>query len=172
MKMTRLGTVELFAILTARAAQAASPELDYVKQYESLLGGDPAAAQKKLACPEKWQELPGTSPDHKRSYTTLRCVPSENQVYVEAGKVFAIGLRIDSGLPSETASVQHKEVERSLTLAGCKLTDRGQAAVARCAGGKAVAVLNNWDSKSNSNTISMLYGLSAQLLPIMGMSVE
>lgn len=171
MKMARISAVALFSLLTARSAMAASPELELTKQYESLLGGDPANAQKTLTCPQTWQERPGASMDGKRKYTALRCVPTESQVYVESGKVFAIGVRLYSGLEGTTGSARNKAIKQGLIKAGCKLTDRGQASVARCPGGRALAVLDNWDSKSNTDTISMLYGLAAQLLPIMGMPV-
>lgn len=167
MKRIRIGVIALLSLLSVQAS-GASAELELTKQYERLLGGDAAAAKSKLGCPGAWQEMAGGSPDGKRMFTTHRCVQTEGQVYVTDGKVFAIGLRLHSGLDSRRASALNKEIKQGLTKAGCKLTDRGQAAVARCADGKAIAVLDNWDSRANTNNISMLYGLGEILLPIMG----
>lgn len=51
--------------------------------------------------------------DGERKYTTLRCVPTESQVYVEAGKVFAIGVRLHSGFKGTTGSARIKESSKA-----------------------------------------------------------
>ena len=56
--------------------------------------------QKALSCTERWVDSAGKTPTGA-SYTTSRCAPSDAQIYVSNGKVFALGLKLEAGLVEE-----------------------------------------------------------------------
>ena len=165
------GVLALLGTLAVQLAGAAPFEFALSKPYDALLGGTADAAKQKLTCTGAWMQSNGHSPDGKRNYLTYRCPVNEGQVYVTEGKVFAIGVRLQSGMDARAASTTYKEIKQDLTKASCKLTDRGQVVVARCPDSKAIAVLHNWDSKTNTDSLSMLYGQSELLLPMMGIPI-
>lgn len=155
-------------VLLASTALAASPELDKARAWDPLLGGAAAAAQQKLGCAQAWESHPGKTPDGKRFYTTFICATTGAQVYVSDGKVFAIGVQLESKLDAKVAAAKHKAAKQALVTANCTVTDRGQAAVGECPNGKGIALIDNWDSERRSNSLSMLYGQAEVLVPMLG----
>lgn len=159
-------TVLLGALLTTTALAGPSGELDYGHTFDSALGVDAKPAQKALGCTGSWAESPGKTPTGA-SYTVSKCASSDAQVYLSAGKVFAVGTKLESGLENRKASAVFKDMKKGLAAAKCKVEDRGQLLVGRC-DGKAAILLLNWDSKSDTTNISLLYGEADQLLPMIG----
>lgn len=153
-------------VSTLALAASSSPTLDYAHTFDAALGGEAGALQKTLTCSERWADSNGKTPTGA-SYLTSRCAPTDAQIYVSSGKVFALGLKLESGLDNRKGNVQFKELKKELTAAKCKVEDRGQLLVGRC-DGKAAIFLLNWDSKTDSTSISMLYGVADQLLPMLG----
>lgn len=161
----RMMTV-LAALLSMTAVAGPSAELEYGHTFDSALGVDAKPAQKALGCTGSWAESPGKTPTGE-SYTVSRCATSDAQVYLAAGKVFAVGTKLESGLENRKASTLFKDMKKGLSAAKCKVEDRGQLLVGRC-DGKAAILLLNWDSKSDTTNISLLYGVADQLLPMIG----
>jgi hypothetical protein len=153
-------------LVTSLALAAGASALDHARSFDASLGGDVGTLQKTLTCPERWVDSAGKTPTGV-SYTTSRCAPSDAQIYVANGKVFALGLKLEAGLDSRTSKISFKALKNELTAAKGKVDDRGQLLIGRC-DGKAAIVLLNWDSKTNTDSISMLYGVADQLLPMVG----
>lgn len=156
----------LMALCTTAALAGPSPELDLGHTFDATLGVDAKPAQKALGCTGAWEESPGKTPTGA-AYTVSKCTANDAQVYLTAGKVFAVGTKVESGLDNRKASAVFKEMKKGLSAAKCKVEDRGQLLVGRC-DAKAVILLLNWDSKSDSTNISLLYGVADQLLPMIG----
>ena len=153
-------------LVTSLALAAGASALDHAHSFDGSLGGDVGALQKALTCPERWVDSAGKTPTGV-SYTTSRCAPSDAQIYVANGKVFALGLKLEAGLDHRTGDTRFKALKKELSAAKCKVEDKGQLLVGRC-DGKAAIFLLNWDSKTDSTSISMLYGVADQLLPMIG----
>lgn len=153
-------------LITTLALAGGSSALDHAHTFDASLGGDVGALQKALTCTERWVDSAGKTPTGA-SYTTSRCTPSDAQIYVSNGKVFALGLKLEAGLDHRTSNTNFKALKKELTAAKCKVDDRGQLLIGRCEG-KAAIFLLNWDSKTDTNSISMLYGVADQLLPMVG----
>lgn len=153
-------------LVTSLALAAGASALDHAHSFDASLGGDVGALQKALTCPERWVDSAGKTPTGV-SYTTSRCAPSDAQIYVANGKVFALGLKLEAGLDSRTSKTSFKALKKELAAAKCNVDDRGQLLIGRC-DGKAAIFLLNWDSKTNTDSISMLYGVADQLLPMVG----
>lgn len=154
------------ALCSTTALAGPSPELDLGHTFDATLGVDAKPAQKALGCTGAWEESPGKTPTGE-SYLVSKCGSSDAQVYLSSGKVFAVGTKLESGLDNRKASAVFKEMKKGLLAAKCKVEDRGQLLVGRC-DGKAAILLLNWDSKSDSMNISLLYGVADQLLPMIG----
>lgn len=160
-------TLTLLTVLfTTTALAGPSAELDFGHTFDPTLGVDVKPAQKALGCTGSWAESAGKTPTGE-SYLVSKCGSSDAQVYLSSGKVFAVGTKLESGLDNRKASTVFKEMKKGLSAAKCKVEDRGQLLVGRC-DAKAVILLLNWDSKSDSTNISLLYGVADQLLPMIG----
>lgn len=64
-----------------------------------------------------------------------------------------------------TLGVDAKPAQKALGCTGA--WEESQLLLGRC-DAKAVILLLNWDSKSDSTSISLLYGVADQLLPMIG----
>lgn len=153
-------------LVTTLSLAGGSSALGHAHTFDASLGGEVGALQKTLTCSERWVDSAGKTPTGA-SYTTSRCAPSDAQIYLSNGKVFALGLKLEAGLDHRTSDASFKALKKELTAAKCKVEDKGQLLVGRC-DGKAAIFLLNWDSKTDSNSISMLYGVADQLLPMIG----
>lgn len=153
-------------ILLSTLALGADSALVRAHTFDTALGGEIGALQKTLSCTAKWTDSEAKTPTGA-SYSTSLCAPSDAQIYSKGGKVFALGLKLESGLDHRTADASLKALKKELTAAKCKVEDKGQLLVGRCET-KAAIFLLNWDSKTDTNSISMLYGVAEQLLPMIG----
>ncbi|MDX2012637.1 MAG: hypothetical protein SFW67_20735 [Myxococcaceae bacterium] len=163
MRKSMLLVATLFPVLVLAGPSA---ELDFGRTFDVVLGGDVAPAQKALTCTGVWSETPGRTPTGS-AYTVSKCASSDAQVYLAGGKVFALGTKLEADLDSRKADTSFKRMKQGLTAAKCKVESRGQLLLGRCEG-KAVILLLNWDSKTDTTSISMLYGVAEQLLPMVG----
>lgn len=153
-------------LLSTLALAAGSAALVRAHTFDASLGGEVPALQKTLSCTGKWTDGAGKTPTGA-SYSTSICAPSDAQIYSRDGKVFALGIKLETGLDHRTSDANFKALKKELTAAKCKVEDKGQLLVGRC-DGKAAIFLLNWDSKTDTNSISMLYGVADQLLPMIG----
>lgn len=80
---------------------------------------DAKPAQKALECTGVWEESPGKTPTGA-AYTVSKCTANDAQVHLSAGKVFAVGSKVESGLDNRKASAVFKEMKKGLVAAKCK----------------------------------------------------
>lgn len=157
------------ALLLALAAAPPPADVQAARKHDVLLGGPADKAQAKVGCPGPWVSNEGRAPGASAPHQTLRCLPTEAQLYVRENKVFALGLRLGDKLSKAEATRRYQDAIQALTAEGCKVDDRGQVAIASCARDRMVAFLENWDSSTRTHSLSAVYGQASVLGPLFGL---
>ncbi len=157
------------ALIFVVAAAPSSPDLQSARKHDALLGGPAQKAQEKVGCPGPWVASENQAPGAKTPHQTQRCLATEAQIYSRDGKVFAVGLRLGEKLTAAEAKKRYQAAKAALTAEGCKVEERGQATIGSCARERLVAILENWDSSSDSHTLSAVYGQASVLGPLFGL---
>jgi hypothetical protein len=159
----------MLALLAPTLADAGGkPNLldDLKSRFETT----PAQAKTKLACKGAWKESTQAAPDG-RNVTSLTCGDGHPELMIRDGAVFAYGMALADQVKDRAAKATLDGAKADVVAGKCKvLRDQGQLVVYDCPDGFAVIFLDNWNSKNDTHTVSVIFGRSNVLLAMLGAS--
>jgi len=158
----------IFVTLVAALAFAAAPARpSLLEDLRSHFDTSSDKVKARLACKGAWDKKPATTPAGK-SYTIETCPDAKQQVMTLDGKVYAVGIALVDRTNTREADATMKGAVKEL-VANCKeLRKPGQLGLYDCPSAFTVAVMNNWNSKDDTNTVSALFGDTATLHSMLG----
>jgi len=150
----------------------AAPTWAFVEKLRVNLGETMTKAKKEIKCDGDWAETPGKTPKGE-AYLVASCHSPEQQIMAKGDAVFALGFRLFDNLSAKEARDLAKNAQTDLVKAGCKPGQkRGQVVMLTCPNKIAAVILENWDSKKDSNNISLLFGQADVLPGMLGMEAK
>lgn len=157
-----------FTLAVATLAFAAAPaKTSLLDDLHGMFDTSPEKVKAKLACKGAWDKKPGTTPSGL-SYTTETCPDANQQVMTANGRVFALGIALVDRKSSREADATMKSATKELAGKCKELRKPGQLGFYDCPSAFSVAVLDNWNSKDDTNTVSALFGDTATLHTMIG----
>ena len=156
-------TLSLLSFLLAVNAFAAAPKATVLDTLHATFEASIDKAKAKLTCKSEWKETEATT-QRGGKYRALMC--GEAQLMAHGDTVFAVGLPLESKANFKTVDAAQKKVIAELAAACTTVRQSGPMSLFECPGKFTVAVVSNWNSKDDTHSLTALFGLSGELMPM------